>query len=137
MINFDKLIKDLTTEIEALKAIRRKSSLTLTTITKTATGTAVAHYTGNVSVITRAALIKLTPTDSENPFIFSWTLQPYAQRNRDIVVVPWATSDGNPAIVLVPRLETGENGNIQASVNITATGDFTISTDQIINDGSY
>lgn len=136
MINFDKLIKDLTTEIEALKTIRRKSSLTLTTTTKTATGTAVAYYTGHVSTITRAALIKLTPADPDNPFIFSWTLQPYAQRGRNIEIVPW-TVDGNPALVLVPSLGTGESGNISVSVNITATGDFTISTAQIIYDGDY
>lgn len=137
MTNFDKLIKDLHTEIEALKTIRRKSSLTLTTTTKTATGTAVAHYTGHVSTLTRAALIKLTPTDPENPFIFSWTLQPYAQRGRNIEIVPWTTSDGNPALVLAPSLNTGESGNIPVSVNITATGDFTISTAQIIYDGDY
>lgn len=136
MTNFDKLIKDLTTEIEALKTIRRKSSLTLTTTTKTATGTAVAYYTGHVSTITRAALIKLTPADQDNPFIFSWTLQPYAQRGRNIEIVPW-TVDGNPALVLVPSLGTGESGNISVSVNITATGDFTISTAQIIYDGDY
>lgn len=136
MTNFDKLIKDLTTEIEALKTIRRKSSLTLTTTTKTATGTAVAYYTGHVSTITRAALIKLTPADTDNPFIFSWTLQPYAQRGRNIEIVPW-TVDGNPALVLVPSLGTGESGNISVSVNITATGDFTISTAQIIYDGDY
>lgn len=136
MINFDKLIKDLTTEIEALKTIRRKSSLTLTTTTKTATGTAVAYYTGHVSTVTRAALIKLTPADPDNPFIFSWTLQPYAQRGRNIEIVPW-TVDGNPALVLVPSLGTGESGNISVSVNITATGDFTISTAQIIYDGDY
>lgn len=136
MTDFDKLIKDLTTEIEALKTIRRKSSLTLTTTTKTATGTAVAHYTGHVSTLTRAALIKLTPADPENPFIFSWTLQPYAQRGRNIGIVPW-TVDGNPALVLVPSLGTGESGNIPVSVNITATGDFTISTAQIIYDGDY
>lgn len=136
MTDFDKLIKDLTTEIEALKTIRRKSSLTLTTTTKTATGTAVAYYTGHVSTLTRAALIKLTPADPENPFIFSWTLQPYAQRGRNIGIVPW-TVDGNPALVLVPSLGTGESGNIPVSVNITATGDFTISTAQIIYDGDY
>lgn len=136
MTDFDKLIKDLTTEIEALKTIRRKSSLTLTTTTKTATGTAVAYYTGHVSTVTRAALIKLTPADPENPFIFSWTLQPYAQRGRNIGIVPW-TVDGNPALVLVPSLGTGESGNIPVSVNITATGDFTISTAQIIYDGDY
>lgn len=136
MTNFDKLIKDLHAEIEALKTIRRKSSLTLTTTTKTATGTAVAYYTGHVSTLTRAALIKLTPTDPENPFIFSWTLQPYAQRGRNIEIVPW-TADGNPALVLVPSLSTGESGNISVSVNITATADFTISTAQIIYDGDY
>lgn len=136
MTNFDKLIKDLTTEIEALKTIRRKSSLTLTTTTKTATGTAVAYYTGHVSTLTRAALIKLTPADPDNPFIFSWTLQPYAQRGRNIEIVPW-TVDGNPALVLVPSLGTGESGNVSVSVNITATGDFTISTAQIIYDGDY
>lgn len=136
MTDFDKLIKDLTTEIEALKTIRRKSSLTLTTTTKTATGTAVAYYTGHVSTLTRAALIKLTPADPSNPFIFSWTLQPYAQRGRNIGIVPW-TVDGNPALVLVPSLGTGESGNIPVSVNITATGDFTISTAQIIYDGDY
>lgn len=136
MTNFDKLIKDLHAEIEALKTIRRKSSLTLTTTTKTATGTAVAYYTGHVSTITRAALIKLTPADPDNPFIFSWTLQPYAQRGRNIEIVPW-TVDGNPALVLVPSLGTGESGNISVSVNITATGDFAISTAQIIYDGDY
>lgn len=136
MTNFDKLIKDLRAEIEALKTIRRKSSLTLTTTTKTATGTAVAYYTGHVSTVTRAALIKLTPATSD-PFIFSWTLQPYAQRGRNIQIIPWTTSDGNPALVLVPSLNTGEVGNISVSVNITATGDFTTSASQIIYDGDY
>ena len=67
MTDFDKLIKDLTTEIEALKTIRRKSSLTLTTTTKTATGTAVAYYTGHVSTLTRAALIKTSESCPGRP----------------------------------------------------------------------
>lgn len=137
MTKFDKLIINLRAEIEALKTIRRKSSLTLTTTTKTATGTAVAYYTGHVSTITRAALIKLTPSDPTNPFIFSWTLLPYAQRNRNINVIPWTTSDGSPALVLDPETTGNESGNISVSVNITATDDFTISTSQIIYDGDY
>lgn len=137
MINFDHLILDLKREIEALKTIKRKSSTTLETITKTATGTATSVWTGHVATITRGALIKMTPADSDNPFIFSWTLQPYAQRGRNIQVIPWTTSDGSPALVLIPATDDNFVGNISVSVNITATGDFTISTSQIINDGSY
>lgn len=137
MINFDHLILDLKREIEALKTIKRKSSTTLETITKTATGTATSVWTGHATTITRAALVKMTPADSDNPFIFSWTLQPYAQRGRNIQVIPWTTSDGSPALVLIPATDDNFVGNISVSVNITATGDFTISTSQIINDGSY
>lgn len=134
MTNFDQLIIELKREIEALKTIKRKSSLTLTTTTKTATGTATAIWTGTASAISKAALIKLTPADSDNPFIFSWTLQPYSYRDRNIHVIPWTTSDGSPAIVLVPDVHPAESGSISMTINITATGDFTISTSQITNE---
>lgn len=137
MTNFDQLIINLRNEIEALKSVKRRSSLTQETITKTVSGTAVAYYTSGGSVVTRAALIEFIPADPSNPFLFSWALVPYSQRNRNITVIPWTTSNGNPGVVLVPSLSTGESGNISVSAIITSTGDFTATSSQIIYDGRY
>lgn len=143
MTQFDKLIKDLRSEVEALKTIRRKSSLTLETQTKTATGTAVLHKNGN-GVITckKAALISIVSNDS-NPFVFGYSLQSGAIRGRKMNLTGWTDANNRPAILVVPRESSSESSmpnnsdkNITVTVYITATTEFTTASSQIIYDGS-
>lgn len=139
MTNFDQLIKNLKDEVEALKTVKRKSSTTFETATHAATATALSELVGPLdlnrnptAIITRAALVKIVANNPDEPFIFSWTLEPFSTRGRDVIITPWIMPDGAPALHVVPSPGTYESGNISIKVNITATSEFTTESSQII-----
>lgn len=132
MTDFDSYLKDLETEVEALKTVKRKSSLTMATITKTITATAtIAITSGGVAIATQVPFIKFDPKTPENPFIFCWSLKPYNQRNRDIDILPWIDGD-DYGIVLLPGTNSDDvAGTISMDVIITSTGDYTPTISQL------
>lgn len=143
MTQFDKLIKDLRAEIEALKAIRRKSSLTLETKTKTATATAVLHKDSyGIVDCKKAAVISIIASDS-NPFVFGYAQPSASIRGRSINLIGWTDSNDRPALLAVPyeaasdsNMPINSDKTITLTVYITATTDFTTTSSQIIYDGN-
>lgn len=137
MTNFDKLIKDLEAEVEALKTLKRKSSTTLETITKRVdTSASIAFQTTSPNVMCwDAVVIRITPAHEQN-ILYSVSFPPYATNNRNIQVIPWIESDGTPAILAVPQYNGNDSGwggydqprDVNFSLFITATDDFTITT---------
>lgn len=125
MTDFDAYFKELEAEVEALKTVKRKSSLTMTTITKSIQASATIGTSGQVKVITAVPFIKFDPRHPENPFIFSWTLAPFNERNRDIQIIPWLDGD-DYGVLAVPTPNDGdEPGDISFNITITSTGDYT------------
>ena len=148
MKTFAERIKALRAEVEALKAVKSKSSTSLATVTKTVTCTAVMKR-GNdtplgpgVIATTYMALIEIVPTDPTNPLIFSYSQPPYAERgNRSSLCYGWMMANGNPAVLVHPGSSPSDNNmvaqeqrTITMTVYITATGDFTVNVSQIQND---
>lgn len=142
MTTFGDYMKALRAEVEALKAERRRSSLTFKTKTITATAPATLYktQTGGVIVARYCALIELIPTDTDNRLMISYA-QPTApsRSNRLILIEPWTMPNGNPALYLRPSgasadasMANGSTKQINITVYITATGDFTTANHQII-----
>lgn len=136
MKNFDDLIKETRAEIEALKSVKRKSSLTLATITKTATGTAVIYKQGATRKLHKAALITIKPKDADNQLIIGHSQPARAVRGRNITIQPWTTPNGDLGLLASPGTtpDTFADGynNVTVTINITATGDFTTESSQIL-----
>lgn len=145
MKTFAERIKALRAEVEALKAVKSKSSTSLATVTKTVTCTAVRKRGDDtplgpgVILTTYMALIEIIPTDPTNPLIFSYAQPPYAERgNRSSLCYGWMMANGNPAILVNPgsspsddNMVAQEQRTITMTVYITATGDFTVNVSQI------
>lgn len=144
MTTFDDIVKDLRAEVEALKTERRRSSLTFKTKTITTAATAVLYRTQAGGVITAryAAIVELVPADPDNRLIFGYSQPSYANRgNRAVELTPWTMDNGNPAVLLVPysassdsSMANGSTKNITLSITITASGDFTTTSHQILRD---
>lgn len=147
MKSFEQRIKALRAEVEALKAVKRKSSTALNTITKTVTCTSTlyradgsGYYAAGTLFVKKIGQIEIIPTDGQ-PLIFSFTQPPYASRNnRSSTVLSWLSADGNPAVIVNPgeaasdsSIPNGSSRDIQLTVNITATADFTTRVTQLIN----
>lgn len=124
MTDFDSYIKDLEAEVEALKTVKRKSSLTMATITKTIQATATIGTSGQVMVATSVPFIKFDPLHPENPFVFGWSLAPYSERNRDIQVLPWLDGDDYGVLIIPSPNNTDTPGTINIDITITSTGDY-------------
>lgn len=146
MKTFAERIKALRAEVEALKAVKSKSSTTLATITKTITCTAVKQRDdptplGPGMIFTKyMALIEIIPTDPANPLIFSYSQPPYAERgNRSSLCYGWMMANGNPAVLVNPGSSSSDNDmaaqeqrTITLTIYITATGDFTTNVTQVL-----
>lgn len=145
MKTFAERIKALRAEVEALKTVKRKSSTTLTTVTKTVTCTAVRKREdptplgpGVIDTL-YMGLIEIIPTDPTNPLIFSYAQPAYADRgSRSSLCYGWMTANGNPAVLVNPgsspsdeTMVAQEQRTITMTVYITATGDFTVNVSQI------
>ena len=139
MTTFDDRIIALKNEVEALKAAKRKSSLVLSTITKTCTATAQLYKTDHdVIICTKAALISIERSDDDNPLLFSWSMPGYSSRGRNVDAIAWTDADGADGLLLVPYSSSADAGmarnsykNITLTAYITATGDFTASSTQV------
>lgn len=142
MTTLDDYMIELRQEVEALKAERRRSSITFKTKTITATAPATLYktQTGDIIVARYCALIELVPTDTDNRLMISYA-QPSAsvRGNRPILIEPWTMPNGNPALYLKPSGASADSGmangstkQINITVHITATGDFTTTNHQII-----
>lgn len=140
-MDFAERIKRLKAEVEALKTAKRKSSTTLSTITHTATCTAQLYKDSYGIVHTRyAGVVQIVPTD-ENPLVYSVALPPYTSRNRNVRAFNWLFDSGTPGVALIPFGSSADNGmannstkNVTLTAYITATGDFTTTSSQILND---
>lgn len=140
-MDFAERIKRLKAEVEALKTVKRKSSTTLSTITHTATCTAQLYKDSYGIVHTRyAGAIQIVPAD-ENPLVYSVALPPYTSRNRNVRAFNWLFDSGTPGVALIPFGSSADSGmannstkNITLTAYITATGDFTTTSSQILND---
>lgn len=147
MKSFEQRIKALRAEVEALKAVKRKSSTALNTITKTVTCTSTlyradgsGYYAAGTLFVKKIGQIEIIPTDGQ-PLIFSFSQPPYASRNnRSSTVLSWLSADGNPAVIVNPgeaasdsSIPNGTSRDIQLTVNITATADFTTRVTQLVN----
>lgn len=138
MTDFDHRIMALRAEVEALKTTRRKSSTTLTTITKTVRCTAQLKRSGNVVLCTKAGAIAIIPTDESQEFLYSVAIAPYSQRGRDVRTTNWLFADGVVGAVLEPYSSDQDDGmaagatkNITITAYITATADFEAETSQV------
>lgn len=138
-MTFAQRIRTLRAEIEALKTLRRKSSLTLNTITKAATCTAQLYKTSTGVVVCRyAGLVEITPTDGNEPLI-SLSQPSYSNRGRRSVdLTPWVKSDGTLGVLCAPGANSSENTmatestkNITITIYITSTSNFTTSSSQV------
>lgn len=145
MKDFEHRIKALQAEVEALKAVKQKSSTTLATYTKKVTCSALLMR-GNSTPLgpgviwTRnMALVEIVPKDSSNPLIFSFSQPSYSDRgNRSSKLYPWMVSNGNSAVLVDPGTSPSDNSmadgttrTINMTIYITATGDFSVNVSQI------
>lgn len=151
MKTFAERIKALRAEVEALKAVKRKSSTVLDTVTKEIQCTATiyrADGTGSIGAglltVRDMGLVEIVPTDN-NPLIFSYAQPAFADRgNRPSQLRSWMTSSGNPAVLVDPGTSSSVDGGmaygstktVTLTIYITATGDFTtnISTIRFTNE---
>lgn len=152
MKTFAERIKALRAEVEALKAVKSKSSTVLNTVTKEIQCTATIYRADGSGAIGPGlltvrdmGLIEIIPTDSSNPLIFSYAQPAFADRgNRPSSLRSWMTANGNPAVLVDPGTSSSVDGGmaygstktVTLTVYITATGDFTtsISTIRYTND---
>ncbi len=145
MKDFARRIKALRAEVEALKAIKRKSSTVLNTITKSVSCTSTlyradgtGYYAAGTLFLKKIAQVEIIPTGGE-PLIFSYSMPPYADRNnRSVKISSWLSSNGNPAVIVDPgeaasdsTIANGTSRDITMTIYITATADFTTSVTQL------
>jgi tetrahydromethanopterin S-methyltransferase subunit H len=139
-MTFADRMKTLKAEIEALKTVKRKSSLTLATVTKSATCVAQLYRTEAGAVICQySGLIEITPRDGTNEPLIGYSQPSYSARGtRDVRLTPWVTADGKLGILCTPEANSAENNmatgstkDIQITVYITATDDFTTASGQV------
>lgn len=141
MSNLEGRITALRREVEALKTLKKKSSLTLSTITKTivCTGSVYKYSTplGDVIVPRMAGLIKISPNDS-GECLLGYSQPSYAARgNRRVDITRWIDG-GAIGVVCTPYSAPSDSAlpygvsNISISVNITCTSDFTYTTGQVL-----
>lgn len=145
MKTFAQRIKALRAEVEALKAVKSKSSIALKTVTKSVECSAVIRRAADTPlgpgpiIVRYMALIELVPTDQTTPFIFSYSQPSYAQRGERMShCYTWMTASGNPAVLVDPgsapsddTLGALQDRTINMTVYITATADFTPNVSQI------
>ncbi|MEE0870105.1 MAG: hypothetical protein U0L52_01850 [Bacteroidaceae bacterium] len=140
-MTFEERIKALQGEVEALKTIKRKNSTTLRTITKSGICTGQLKRIGNAVICILAGAIAVIPTNPDEKFIFSCSLDDYSTKKRQIETINWFFDDGAVGICCIPRASGTDNGmavgatkNVSIRVYVTATSDFTLEASQIVND---
>lgn len=140
MSTFDSRITALRREIEAMKAVKKKSSLTLSTVSKIiyCTGSIYKYSTplGDVIVPRMAGLVKITPKD-DGECLLGYSQPSYADRgSRRVDITRWLDG-GSIGVVCTPYSAPSDSSlpygvtSISISVTITCTSDFTYTTSQI------
>lgn len=136
---FDSLIKELKREAEDLKAVRRRSSLTLQTTTKSTTLSVVIRKANDIIFCYKAGLARIA-FNSDAPQVFCAQFKSRGDRdNRGILHHSNYNVDGTAAVMVVPfygedwddDLSNGDSKTISIPIAITSTGDFTLTADQI------
>lgn len=141
MTNLQQRITALRREVEALKSLKKKSSLTLSTISKTiqCTGSIYKYSTplGDVIVPRMAGLVKIIPKD-DGDCLVGYSQPSYAARgNRRVDITLWLQG-GVMGVVCTPYGAPSDSSlgygvhNIQISVTITSTSDFDYQIDQVL-----
>lgn len=129
---FSKLIKDLNREATELKTVKRLSTVTLPTATKsiTAWGTMKRDNYSQAPVICgKAAYIEIT-TSEPAPFMVTLSSEEHRNYrifafNQGIIVAPRYTRD------LDVNMNLGETKTINFTVNITTTDSVTLTATQV------
>ena len=135
---FAKLIKSLQREALEEKTVRRRSSLTLQTTTKSITLTCRVHYTGSNWFLTKAGLAKIA-FNTESPQIFTAQGTSTSDRGGRGLEFSNFNLDSGAGVIVIPTIGANFDSGMSANtdkdftvkISITATGDFTLTADQI------
>lgn len=132
---FAKLIKTLQREVIEEKTVRRRSSLTLQTVTKTVMLSCTVHRTSTNYFLTRAGLARIT-FNTGTPQIFAGITKSAGGRG---ISFSNLNLDSGAGLIVIPT--SGDTWDSEMSVNsdktftvqigITATADFTVTADQV------
>lgn len=131
---FDKFIKSMQREVVDQKAIRRRSSLTLQTVSKTITVPCKIARNGNGVLYCKEAGLAIATPNGNLPQIYQASFGSRSQRdNRGITCEPQQRSTG-AAFAVIPTygeswdagLANNQSKTVTVPVTITSTGDFTL-----------
>lgn len=141
---FDTLIKGMEREIDDQKATRRRSSLTLRTVTHSTTVTAEIHRNSNGSFSLTKLGLAIINFEATTPQLFSASFASRSGRdNRGISIKQGYAIDNGAAIAVAPTCSATNSGNwdddmaigatrtINIPIYITATGEFTLTASQL------
>ena len=132
---FAKLIKTLQREVTEEKTVRRRSSLTLQTITKTVTLSCTVHRTSTNYFLTKAGLARIT-FNTSTPQIFASITRSTGGRG---ISFSNLNLDNGAGVIAIPTIgNTWDSGmsvnsdkTFTVQIGITATADFTVTADQV------
>lgn len=135
---FAKFIKSIEREVTELKAVRRRSSLTLETRTKSITVNCDIYYNGKNWYLTKAGLVRIAFNTEEPQMFIPIASSPASRGNRGMSFSN-LNLDSGAGVVVIPTfgsyfdgdLSTGQTKSISVKVYITATADFTLTADKI------
>jgi hypothetical protein len=141
MSSFDSRISALRKEVEALKSVKKKSSLTLSTISKTIRcyGSLYKYSTplGDVIVPRMAGLVKIIPKD-DGDCLLGYSQPSYSARgNRRVDATRWLDGD-SIGVACTPYRAASDSSlpygvsNIPITITITCTSDFDYTVGQIL-----
>lgn len=133
---FAKLIKSLQREVTEEKTVRRRSSLTLETITKNiAVNCTIHRSSGSRIICTYAGLVRIAFPDGITQLVTPTIVN---ANGRGLEFHNFNIDDGAGIIVEPTAGETwdsdiaiGGDKTIQVTIGVTSTGDFELTTDQI------
>ena len=135
---FAKLIKTLQREVVEEKAIRRRSSLTLETMTKSITVGCDIYYSGTNWYLNKAGLVRIA-FNTEEPQMFIPVASSPSNRDNRGMTFSNLNLDSGAGVVVIPAfgsyfdggMAAGQTKTINVKVYITATADFTLTADKI------
>lgn len=135
---FARLIKALQREVIEEKTVRRRSSLTLETQTKSITVNCNIYYNGTNWFLTKAGLIRIA-FNTESPQLFTAVSSSPGSRDNRGVSYSNLNLDSGAGVVVIPAfgpnidgsMSSGQTKTVSIKVYITATADFTLTADQI------
>lgn len=132
---FDRLIKSMQREVVDQKAIRRRSSLTLQTISKTIAVPCTIARNGSGSLYCQKSGLAIATPNGSLPQVYQATFGSRSQRgNRGIEFILPQYSQSGAAIAVVPTfgeqwdgdLANNQSKIVNIPITITSTGDFAL-----------